>query len=104
MAKRRGVNVSAAIKDYLAKNSGVGPTEAAKAVSAAIGKKVTPTYVSNVKGTMGKGKKKGRRKAAGKKSTPSTNGHIDLAALMSMKELLAKVGADTARKMIDVLS
>src|SRR6478735_3436776 len=100
MAKRRGPNVSAAIKDYLAKNSSTGPTEAAKAISESIGKKVSPTYVSNIKTTMAKGggKKMRGRKAGQKAVSHSADGSIDLAALMAMKELLAKVGADTARK------
>ena len=100
---RRKVNVSAAIKEYLAKNPSTGPTEAAKAISEAIGKKVPPSYVSNIKGTMGKSKKKRGRKP-GKKAAHSANGSIDLATLEAMKGILGKVGADTARKMIDVLS
>jgi hypothetical protein len=107
MAKRRGTNVSAAIKEYLAKNSGVGPTEAAKAISAEIGKKVSPTYVSNIKTTMAKGgekKKRRGRKPGRKAASHSQNGSVDLTSLAVMKELLRKVGPDTARKMIDVLS
>jgi len=103
MAKRRGPNVSAAIKGYLAKNPSTGPTEAAKAISESIGKKVSPTYVSNIKTTMGKSKKKRGRKL-GVKAAHASNGSIDLATLEAMKEILGKVGADTARKMIDVLS
>src|SRR4051812_40056111 len=98
MAKRRGVNVSAAIKEYLANNGDVGPTEAAKAISATIGKKVSSTYVSNIKTNMSKtkGKKRPSRKP-GKKPAASAAGSIDLTALITMKELLAKVGAETAR-------
>jgi hypothetical protein len=104
---RKKINVSAAIKDYLAKNADVGPTDAAKAISAEIGKEVSPTYVSNIKTTMAKGggkKKRRGRKPGSKAAGHSANGSIDLEALMAMKELLGKVGADTARKMIDVLS
>ena|SRR6266404_2036067 len=104
---RRKINVSAAIKSYLEKNAGVGPTEAAKAVSAEIGKNVSPTYVSNIKSTMAKGggkKKRRGRKPGRKAASHSANGSIDLASLMAMKELLGKIGADTARKMIDVLA
>src|SRR6185369_5637525 len=107
MAKRRGPNVSAAIKEYLAKHSDVGPSDAAKAISAEIGKKVSPTYVSNIKTTMakGSGKKKRRGRKAGLKAVShSANGSVDLASLAVMKELLRKVGAETARTMIDVLS
>jgi len=59
---RKKINVSAAIKEYLGQHSDVGPTEAAKAISEKIGKKVTPIYVSNIKTLMSaKPKKKGRR-------------------------------------------
>jgi hypothetical protein len=99
---RRKVNVSAAIKEYITKNPSVGPTDAAKAVSESLGKKVSATYVSNIKSTMGKSKQKsGGRK---QKATHSANGSVDLASLAAMKELLAKVGADTAKKMIEILA
>jgi hypothetical protein len=107
---RKKVNVSAAIKDYLAKNPSVGPTDAAKAISAEIGKKVTPTYVSNIKGLMAKGggkKKRRGRKPGPKAASHSANGSsrmIDLATLKAMKEIVAKVGADTAMQMIGVLN
>ena len=110
MAKRRGPNVSAAIKAYLAQHSGVGPTDAAKAISAEIGKKVSPTYVSNIKTTMakGSGKKKRRGRRPGPKaashSANGSNGMIDIATLKAMKEIVAKVGADTAMQMIGVLN
>jgi hypothetical protein len=105
---RRKINVSAAIKEFLGEHSGVGPTEAAKAISEKIGKKVSPIYVSNIKTLMSKGKgKKKRGRKPGKKSAHSSNGSngsIDLATLEAMKEILGKVGAETARTMIDVLS
>ena len=60
--KKGGVNVSAAIKEFLKANKNVGPTEAAAAISKQVGKKVTANYVSNIKGLMNGGpKKKGRK-------------------------------------------
>jgi hypothetical protein len=102
MAKRQ-VNVSAAIKEYLANNADVGPKDAAKAISESIGKTVSPTYVSNIKSTMGKPKKTPGPKS-GKKAAHAGNGSIDLVTLASMKEIIGKVGADTARKLIEVLA
>src|SRR5436309_16140653 len=108
MAKRK-LNVSAAIKDFLGEHSGVGPTEAAKAISDKIGKKVSPTYVSNIKTLMSKGKKKKvhRGRKPGRKTAHSnngSNGSIDFDTLEAMKGILGKVGPNTARRMIDVLA
>jgi len=106
---KNGVNVSQAIRDYLNANAGVGPTEAAAEISKQVGKKVPPIYVSNVKNLMkGKSKKKGRR---GRKpgsvavaSRAKANGSVDLGTLTAMKELVGRVGADTARQLIDLLT
>jgi len=66
MAKKKaegGVNISAAIKAYVAENPDVGPTEAAAALTKQLGKTVSPSYVSNIKGAAGGGKgKRGKRK------------------------------------------
>ena len=111
MAKRRsrrGVNVSAAIREYLEANPNSGPTAAAQAISEQVGKKVTPTYVSNIKGLLkGKPAKKGRRgrrpgRPAG--TRVSTNGSVDLATVEAVKKLLSQLGADTAKRLIDVLA
>lgn len=102
MAHRK-INVSRAIKEYLAANPKDGPTAAAKAVSGIVGKKVTATYVSNIKSNMKKGKRRGP-KARMRRAASLQNGSIDLAALMAMKELLGRCGADACHKMIDVLA
>lgn len=108
-----GVNVSAAIREYLKANTEVGPTEAAAAVSKQIGKKVTPTYVSNIKALMsGAGKKKGRKgRKPGRKAgrvavvaRASANGSVELATLSVVKDLLGRVNADTAHQLIDLLA
>jgi hypothetical protein len=112
-SKNDGVNVSAAIRDYLKTNADIGPTEAAAAVSKQIGKKVTPTYVSNIKTIMnGKPKKKGRRgRKPGRKAGSAAitarahrNGSVQLATIEAMKAILGQVGADTAKQIIDLLA
>jgi hypothetical protein len=116
MAKKRkgGVNVSAAIRDYLKANSGIGPTEAAKAVSEQIGKKVSPSFVSNIKSSMnGKPKKKARsgRKPGRKPGSAAvtaraahSNGSVDIVTIVAVKELVGRVGASTAKQLIDLLA
>ena len=115
MARRKDdVNVSAAIRDYLKANSEVGPTEAAAAISKQIGKKVTPTYVSNIKTLMNvKLKKKGRR---GRKPGPKpasaavtaraahNNGSVQLSTIKAMKTIVGQLGATTAHQLIDLLA
>jgi hypothetical protein len=110
--RKNGVNVSAAIRDYL-KSNDVGPTEAAAAISKQIGKKVTPTYVSNIKALMSaKPKKKGRRgRKPGRKpgsaavtARAHSNGSVDLATIAAVKELVGRVGVSTAKALIDLLA
>jgi hypothetical protein len=123
VAKRRsknGVNVSAAIRDYLQGHPDVGPTEAAKAISEQIGQTVSPTYVSNIKSvSKGKGpasagptKRRGRRRRArrtvaamSRAAAPAaSNGNVDLVTLESIKQIVSEVGADTAKRLIDLLA
>jgi hypothetical protein len=108
-----GVNVSEAVREYLKGNRNVGPTAAAEAVSKQIGKKVAPTYVSNIKALMGGArKKKGRkgrkpgRKAGGVAVAARTyaNGSVEVATLAAIKELVGRVGAGTAHQLIDLLA
>src|SRR6266850_7048169 len=104
--RKNGVNVSAAIRDYLKANADVGPTEAAAAISKQIGKKVTPTYVSNIKTLMSaKPKKKGRRgrkpgrkpgSAAVTARAAHSNGSVDIVTIAAVKELVGRVGVSTA--------
>ena len=115
MAKPRknGVNVSAAIRDYLKVNADIGPTDAAAAISKQIGKKVTPIYVSNIKTQMNAtSKKKGRRgRKPGRKpgsavvtARAHSNGSVQLSTIKAMKTIVGQVGADTARQLIDLLA
>jgi len=110
---KNGVNVSQAIKEYLTANKDVGPTEAAEAVSKQIGKKVPASYVSNIKSSMNGGtKKKARRgRKPGRKAAQATvatransNGTVELKTIVAVKELLASVGADKAKQLIDLLA
>jgi len=73
---RTKVSKSAAIKEAMKANPGKGPKEIAEIVSKG-GVKVTAMYVSNIKATMGKGKKKGKR---GRKpgSTTSNGAYADV--------------------------
>jgi hypothetical protein len=110
MAKRRkrDVNVSAAIRDYLAANPDVGPKAAAEAISQQLGKKVSPTYVSNVKNLMSTKKpKKGRRgrkpgRPAGT-ARASHNGSLGMETIESVTKLVKDIGASTAKRLIDML-
>jgi ribosomal protein L3 len=115
---KRGVNVSAAIREYLKTNPDAGPTEAAKAISEQLGQTVSAMYVSNIKSTSkGKGAE-GGQKRRGRPRGPrpamasvarlarstNSNGNVDLAMLESMKQIVSRVGASTARRMIDLLA
>ena len=114
MARKRksGINVSEAIRTYLKANSDVGPTAAAEAISKEVGKKVSATYVSNIKSTMNGGtKKKGRKgRKPGRKAGSVTvvraiaNGSVELKTIVAVKELLASVSADKAKQLIDLLA
>src|SRR3954468_11349840 len=111
--KKGGVNVSEAIRNYLKANKDIGPSAAAEAISKEIGKKVTPTYVSNIKGLMnGAPKKKGRK---GRKPGPKpgrvavaarahANGTVELTTISAVKDLLGRVSAGTAKQLIDLLA
>ena len=102
--------MSAAIKEYLTSNPDVGPTAAAEAISKQVGKKVPSSYVSNIKSTMKDGKpqrkaKRGRKRRSAVASNGAVlNGHLDLSTIQSMKSIVAKDGAATAKGLIDVLA
>jgi hypothetical protein len=111
--RKNGINVSQAIRTYLKANSDVGPTAAAEAISKQVGKKVSATYVSNIKSTMnGATKKKGRkgRKSGRKAATmvvaarSHAKGKVELATISVVKDLLGQVSAETAKRLIDLLA
>src|SRR5262245_9346353 len=109
MAKRRkrGVNVSAAIREYLDANPDVGPTAAADAISQQIGKKVTPTYVSNVK-SLTKEKKPASGRRGRKPGRPATarvgnNNGFGLETIEAVTSLVRHIGAKTVKQLVDLL-
>lgn len=66
------INVSAAIRSFIGFNPTMGPKEVAEKVSKQIGKKVSPTYVSNIKNLVanGSGKVTTKRKYTKVKAVP----------------------------------
>ena len=110
MARKRksGVNVSAAIREYLDAHPDVGPKEAAEAISKQIGKNVSATYVSNIKSiSKDKPAKKGRRgrkpgRPAGT-ARASKNGSVGLGTIEAVTKLVKDIGAATAKRLIDML-
>jgi hypothetical protein len=110
VAKRKGVNVSAAIRDYLKEHGDEGPKAAAAAISKQLGKTISPTYVSNVKSLMkgkgGGGKKRGPKPGRKKQmaSGVAANGSVDLLTLEAVKEIVRRVGAENAKRLIDILA
>lgn len=95
MAKNRDVNKSAAIKEYLTKNPGVGPADAAADLTKKLGVEVTPTYVSNIKFHMQHaGGKRGKRK----KSRAGANGAGALATVNAAVDFVKAAGGIDAAK------
>src|SRR5262245_24459863 len=101
--RKRKVNVSKAIRDYIKANPSVGPTEAAAAITKQVGKTVSPTYVSNVKSIskdkQPKNGRRGRKPGQSAVAVPAhKNGSVDMVTIAAMKELVGRVGADTAKQ------
>lgn len=108
--KKREVNKTAEIKDYLAQHANAAPAE----VSVELKKKgvdVSPAYVSTIKSSM-KSKGKGKKKAGGRKAAKGTSPAqdvkhagelvfhaIDLVMKAGYKEAAALV--EMAGKMVD---
>jgi DNA adenine methylase len=98
---RTGVNKSQAIRDMLGKMPDSGPTEVAEALKKD-GIKVTPNFVSMIKGKMkgGSSPKKGKRAP---RATQAANGNITLDAIKNARELVAQLGAEEAKKLVDAV-
>lgn len=90
-ARKRKVNKSQAVRDYLASHPDAGPTEVCKAL-ADKGIKVSPQQVSTIKSSSKKkagkkaGKKPGRRKQA------AAGGRVSVAELVTAKDFADRVG------------
>jgi len=94
MAKRKH-NKSEAIRQLIAS----GTTKSAEIIAALAKKKikVSPALIANVKARGTKGKQRRKKKA-------STNGHIDVKALLQAKGLIETTGSvDAAKKAVEML-
>lgn len=98
MGKKRTVNKSAAIRDYLDEHPNAGPTEIVEAL-AKKGVEVTPSFVSNIKSKTKSGLGPRRRgRTAGSSGVTSVN------ALVGAKKLIDQMGGiDQAQHALDVL-
>jgi len=89
-------------------NPRIGPTEVAAAVSKQVGKTVSPTYVSNIKSISNgkpttksrRGRKPARVAATGRSHK---NGSVDLVTIVALKDLVGRIGATTAKQLIELL-
>lgn len=103
MGKKRTVNKSAAVRNYLEQNPNAGPKE----VSEALAKEkisITPAYVSNIKNKNSKKRaKRGRPRRAVAASTGSSNGALSV-KLADAIQLVEKVGGlDKAKETLDAV-
>ncbi|MBW3595729.1 MAG: hypothetical protein KY475_00475 [Planctomycetes bacterium] len=87
--KKRKINKSQAIRDFVTENPDVGPTETATKLSESLRVKITPQTVSTVKSQMSKKPKKSGR---GRRKQPSTNGQVSFNEMMAAKDLASKLG------------
>lgn len=95
---RTKVSKSAAIKEALKANPGKGPKEIAEIVTKK-GTKVSAIYVSNIKSTMGKGKKGKRGRKPG--STSSSSPYSDVQNAVVFVQGVG--GLDKAKQLIALL-
>ena len=106
MAKKsrgEGPNKSEAIRAYMKKNGGAGPTEVAAAL-AKDGIGVTPAFVSTVlSNDRRKSGKPSKRKGKGRAAAASTGASLE--HLIEAKKLIQKMGGiDEARQAINLLA
>lgn len=94
--RRKRVNKSQAIRDYIQANPKAGPTQVSQALTEK-GTKVSVALVSNVKHNMNKKAIGTRRGGAG--------GHVSVDALRVAKKLADQLGGiEKARHALDVLA
>jgi hypothetical protein len=109
VAKRK-LNVSEVVRNYLREHGNEGPKAVAEAVSQQIGKKISATYVSNIKSMAkkrGGSTKRGRKPGVKKRQLASKlpgNGSVDLITLEAVKEIVRRVGSENAKRLIDILA
>ncbi len=106
MAKKKSVNKAKLIKDAMAANPEATPIEIAKKLSK---HKITAAYVSNVKTTMGKKKKKTAKKttkkAARKTTKKPVSDRLSLSDLVKASRLAEELGSvEKAQEMLNALT
>jgi uncharacterized protein (DUF2267 family) len=91
-SKSNSVNVSAAIRDYLRTSPDASPSTASAELTRLLGKKISPSYVSNIKSQLAKGKKKAapkkkqQRRATITQTPPAIQ--VVIGTIVSLKDLL----------------
>jgi hypothetical protein len=95
------------------------PTEGVTFIKTMLGIDISPSHFSNIKSTLGTTQNKRRGRPPGRKSQPKaeaapvaapraaaagSNGTIDIEAIQQVKELVEKLGAETVKGLIGVLS
>jgi len=101
--RRRRVNVSEAIRDYVTEFPDAKPKEASQAISALIGRKVSPIYVSNVKTLMKRKTTTPRQgQKGGAKAANATNHMFDIPTLEGLMKVVRRVGKQTAKRLLDL--
>jgi hypothetical protein len=97
-------NKSAAIRDYISKNSGIGPTAVANALNTEHGWKISAAYVSTIKNKMGARKSARRRARAATAGGRAVGGGVNEGALIQAKKLAEQIGSiDQAKAALDLL-
>lgn len=106
-SRKKSVNKTQAILDYLAKNKAAGPAEVAAALTKK-GIKVTPSYVSNVKSKGAKQAKGKRIKVKVSKQTPESTPFEDVKhageLMIKAVELVVAAGAKEAQQLVTTAS
>jgi hypothetical protein len=97
-------NKSAAIREYISKNSGAGPTAVAEALNTAHGWKISAAYVSTIKNKMNARRSARRRASAATAGGGAGRGGLNEGALMQAKKLAEQSGGiDQAKAALDLL-
>jgi hypothetical protein len=93
--KNRSTNKSAAVRDYLAQNRVAGPTEVAAALTKQ-GVKITPAYVSTIKGLLKKAGSNGKALGTKRRGRParqhSAEDAVSLSSLLEARRFAESVG------------
>lgn len=116
-AGTNGISKSDAVRKAVAEGW-TKPAEGAMFVKTMYGIEISPSHFSNIKSTLRLGKKRRGRPPGGKNRVkaeaqpvpaPSTraartSGGIEIEAIAQVKELVNRVGAETVKKLVTMLS